>query len=246
MSEHNVQVQLHYRPGPDVLAGQLHLPGADDAPLTDHAPDADSSYQWAQLADGPHLASFTLIHAGARRDAGELPLPESLDGAVQRLLHTARASISGVTDPLTRITSRATASVSVPLNSVRADRVTTPPSAAARDAPVAAELAHHLRRVADAVVTWSPAGDIHEAAHTDELTSLLRELSSTIDSSDGLTSPGTRAAAQRALERSRHLPDDRYQLLARGLRDLDDQGSWRRALESFEAAYDQRGRHPAR
>lgn len=74
-------------------------------------------------------------------------------------------------------------------------RVTTPPSAAARDAPVAAELAHHLRRVADAVVTWSPAGDIHEAAHTDELTSLLRELSSTIDSSDGLTSPGTRAAA---------------------------------------------------
>jgi hypothetical protein len=121
-----------------------------------------------------------------------------------------------------------------------------PPRAASRDAPAAAELALHLGRVADAVRTWGPAGDINEAAHNDELTSLLRELSSTIGSSNGLTSPGARAAAQRALERSRHLPDERYELLARGLRDLDDRRSWRRALESFEAATDERGRHPAR
>jgi len=246
MTEHIVQVQLHYRPGPDVLTGQLHLPGAAAAPHTEQSPDADTSFQWAQLPEGPHLASFHLVHAAARLDAGALPLPESLDRTVRRLLHTAREAISGVTDPLARITSRAAASASVPLDSLHADRLAGPPSAASRDAPVAAELALHLRRVADAVRTWSPAGDIHEAAHTDELTSLLRELSSTIGSSQGLTSPGTRAAAQRALERSRHLPDDRYELLARGLQDLDDQRSWRRALESFEAATDRRGRHPAR
>ncbi len=246
MTEHTVQVQLQYRPGPDVLAGQLHLPGAEDAPHTRQTPDADTVLEWAQLADGPHLSSFHIIHAAARLESGPLPLPESLDRPVRRLLHAAQQAISGVTDPLTRVTSRAAASASVPLSGVHAHRLPAPPGAAARDAPMAAELALQLRHIADEVRTWSPAGDSNEAVHTDELTSLLRELSSTIGSSRGLTSPGTRAAVQRALERSRHLPDDRYELLARGLRDLDDQRSWRRALESFEAATHQRGRHPAR
>lgn len=246
MTAHIVQVQLRYRPGPDVLTGQLHLPGAESAPLTSLDPDADTMLEWAQLPDGLHLSSFHVIHAAARLEHGDLPLPESLAHTVRRLVGAAQQAIAGVTDPAARISSHASASASVPLDSLHADRLPTPPRVAARDAPVAAELATRLRRVADAVRTWGPESDSNDAAHNDELTSLLRELSSTIGSSDGLTAPGTRAAVQRALERSRHLPDERYQLLARGLHDLDDQRLWQRALESFDAATDQRGRHPAR
>lgn len=245
MTEQFVQVQLQYRPGPDVLAGQLHIRGAEAARRSEQSPDADTTFEWAHLPNGRHLVSFHVIHAAARLESGPLPLPPSLHQSVQRLVQTAQQAISGATDPVARLTSRAAATATVPLPSVHVDRLPSP-RAAARDAPAAEQLSLRLRRVADAVHSWSPAGDIDEAAHNDELTSLLRELSSTIGSSNGLTSPGARAAAQRALERSRHLPDERYELLARGLRDLDDRRSWRRALESFEAATDERGRHPAR
>lgn len=244
MTEQFVQVQLQYRPGPDVLAGQLHILGAEAVPRSEQTPDADTTFEWVHLDEGLHLTSFHIIQAAARLESGPLPLPPVLHQSVQRLVNTAQQAISGTTDPVTRITSRAAATTTVPLSSVHIDRM-PPPPAAARDAPAADQLSLRLRRVADAVHSWSPAGDIDEAAHNDELTSLLRELSSTIGSSNGLTAPGARAAALRALERSRHLPDGRYELLARGLADLDDQRSWRRAIEAFDAATDERGRHPA-
>lgn len=266
MTEQLTQVQLRYRPGPDVLTGQLHLPGGEAARRSQLTPDADTMFEWAHLPDGPHLASFRIIHAAARLSAGRLPLPTMLDHPVQRLLTSAQHAISGTTDPLERITTQASATVAVPLAGVHASQLAAaappgtphtgpshagpshagPPGRAAPRTPDTAELALRIRQAADAVHTWAAAGDTNEATHNDELTSLLRELSSTIGSSHGLAAPGARAAAQRALERSRHLPDQHYQLLASGLHDLDDRSSWQRALEAFEAAAEQRGHHPAR
>ena len=217
MSSHPAPVTLRYRPGADVLSGQIHLGEVGDHTLVTDTPDADTSVVWATEADGSpagHLLhSFHLVFAAARFAEGRLPLPAALQPVVESLITTAQHALHEVDDPLARARATATANTSLPLSQLRrsalpalSTRAVVPPS----DAAVA--LSRSLRRVADAVHTRVPLRSPDDAASADHLAQLLRELGSTLQHRRDLTAPGTAAAAAAAAAATPTLTaDERHQ-----------------------------------
>ncbi|MEN9644146.1 MAG: hypothetical protein RL238_815 [Actinomycetota bacterium] len=219
MSSTTAPVTLRYRPGADVLSGVIHLGEVDAHQLRTDAPDADTSVEWAPVADGdaaghPHLHRFQFVFAAARFAEGRLPLPAALQPVVESLITTAHHALHEVDDPLARARALANATATVPLAQLR--RTALPALCGGTGAPPpgqAAAVSRSLRQVAEAV---------HRRDRTDQLARLLRELGSTVDHARGMAAPGTAAAAAAAAratpalteQERHHFHDALEQLLA--------------------------------
>ena len=232
------RVTLRYRPAADVLTGQVHLDDAADSAaiadsqLTTESPDADTTLVWA----GDRLSSFQLVFASARSgDDADLPLPAALLPAIQSLLITAMHALDGIDDQAVRLRAKAEATTELPLEALSRGR---PPELAPRqqalDRRGAAQLAHSLSQLADAVHTRVPLDDDVEALHTDHLARLLRELSATIQHQRGRTAPGTTAATRVAARAGDTFSDGELRVLEQALAELDDQRSWPQASHSLD------------
>lgn len=222
MSSRPAPVTLRYRPGADVLSGVIHLGEVEAHSLRTDTPDADTSVEWAPVADGdaaghPHLHRFQFVFAAARFAEGRLPLPAALQPVVESLITTAHHALHEVDDPLARARAVATATTTVPLTQLRrtalpalCDHTVAPPPGQP------AAIASTLREVAEAVHRRDP----HPTA--DRLASLLRELSTTVGHPRGLAAPGTtaatavaaRATATLTADQQHHVHDALEQLLA--------------------------------
>ncbi len=115
MSNHTARISLRYRPGADVLSGQIDLGELGAARTVTESADADSTMAWASTPDDPndpdgaaaYLASFHLVHVSARLQQGALPLPAGLAPTVRTLIDTALESIADVESPLAKVRARA-------------------------------------------------------------------------------------------------------------------------------------------
>jgi len=205
MSSHPAPVTLRYRPGADVLSGVIHL-GEVGALRTD-SPDADTSVEWAEVADGtaaghPLLHRFHFVFAAARFAEGRLPLPAALQPVVESLITTAHLALHEVDDPLARARAVANAITTVPRTQLH--RTALPAlcaSAAPPPAGQAAAVSRSLRQVAEAVHRRDPDES------TDHLARLLRELGATVSHPRGLAAPGTAAATAAAARATPTLTD---------------------------------------
>ena len=97
MSNRTARISLRYRPGADVLSGQIDLGNLGElgtGRTVTESPDADSTMAWASTPDDPdgalaYLASFHFVHVSARLQQGALPLPDELAPTVRTLINTA-------------------------------------------------------------------------------------------------------------------------------------------------------------
>lgn len=240
MSSHPAPVTLRYRPGADVLSGQIHLGEVGDHARVTDTPDADTSVVWAIEVDGApadHLLhSFHLVFAAARFAEGRLPLPAALQPVVESLITTAQHALHEVDDPVARARATATATTTLPLSHLHRSalpalhpRSVTPPS------DQAATLSRSLRRVADAVHTRVPLRSPDDAASADRLAQLLRELGSTLQHHRGLTAPGTAAATAAVARATPALTDDERHRCHDALEQLLAPANWPTADTSLRS-----------
>ena len=240
MSSHPAPVTLRYRPGADVLSGQIHLGEVGDHTLVTDTPDADTSVVWAASADGTpagHLLhSFHLVFAAARFAEGRLPLPAALQPVVESLITTAQHALHEVDDPVARARATATANTTLPLSQLHRSALpalTTPEVVAPSDE--AAALSRSLRRVADTVHTRVPLRSPDDAASADHLAQLLRELGSTLRHPRGLAAPGTTAAAAAAVRATPTLTEHERHQFHDALEQLLAPVHWPTAEVSFRS-----------
>ena len=83
MSSHIARVSLRYRPGADVLSGEIDLRALGVDHSETESPDADSTMLWSSAPDdsgesAEYLASFQFVHASSRLAEHTLPLPAGL------------------------------------------------------------------------------------------------------------------------------------------------------------------------
>lgn len=232
MSSTTARVLLRYRPGADVLSGELQLDHLTDAPVVTDRPDGDATFRWSVDVDGRQfLSSFHLVHASARCNNGALLLPVPLESRVLLLMNTARSALDTVTDPLARTRARADADFRIPVECVERSLVPVAPMRSRRGRPPdAAAVSHELQRLAETVEVRAVGDSAPEAANTQHFIRLLKELSSTLDLGDGRTAPGTSSATRAAMVRGVHLSVVERDRLHRALVALDDPASWQRSL----------------
>ena len=242
MSNRTARISLRYRPGADVLSGQIDLGNLGElgaGRTVTESPDADSTMAWASTPDDPdgalaYLASFHFVHVSARLQQGALPLPDELAPTVRTLIDTALESIAEVESPLAKVRARADTSTELALGSLRRGQwPERPPGGHQLDRRQAADVSISLSRLADAVNQQTPDNQ-QEALHTDHLSHLLRELSSTISHGNGRTAPGTTAATRAAVRGDIPLTIGEQRVLDQALDDLDDPMSWHRVSHSLD------------
>ena len=236
----SARVRLRYRPAADVLSGHIDLGALGDGATVTESPDADTTLIWSAAADeqggvAHYVSSFQFVHAAARLNDGELPLPDGLEPTILSLIATAHQAIDGVDNPVSRVRALAEASTDLPLEALRrTKRPDRPPGNGAPDRRRAAQVSTSLSRLADAVHHRAPVGDDLEALHTDRFSRLLRELSSTISHGHGRTAPGTSAATRAAACDRVLFTDGELEMLHLALGDVDDPHTWQRATRSLD------------
>jgi hypothetical protein len=240
MSSHNARVSLRYRPGADVLSGQIDLGEFGAGHTVTESPDADSTMVWATAPGDPdgaveYLASFQFVHASARLDQDTLPLAAGLTVTVRTLVETARETIAEVDNPLAKVRARAETSTELALDSLRrSEWPERPPGRLRADGRQTADVSSSLARLADAVHQRGPVDNEPEAIRTDQLSRLLRELSSTISYGQGRTAPGTSAATLAAVRGGIPLTIGEQRVLEEALGDLDDPVLWHQVPQSLD------------
>ncbi len=95
-------------------------------------------------------------------------------------------------------------------------------------------MSNSLARLANAVKQPVVLDYESEAVHTDQLSRLLNELSSTISEGNGSTAPGTSAATRAAINEDISLTIDEQRVLARALDELDDPALWHQVPQSLD------------
>lgn len=78
-----VSVMLRYRPGPDVLVGEVDLP---DVQLFTEVVHPDIVIRWQATLVGEVLHSFQLVDAARHLAEGDVPLPKVLLHELQRVV----------------------------------------------------------------------------------------------------------------------------------------------------------------
>lgn len=245
----SARVVLRYRPGADVLTGEVHaLASASahrhDAPEVVEAPDADTTLTWRDEL----LVSFQLMFAAARTGQGPLPIPPVLWPSADTLIVTALHAVDGVADLRARMRARGEATCEVPVEALlRPAHVEAAgsPHQLALARRTAERLSRSLSQLADAVHTRVPVDDEVEALHTDHLARLLRELSTTLELHD-TTAPGATAATRVAARAGEALAPAELELLETALSELDDPSEWVNAGEALDRLVSAIGGHPTR
>jgi hypothetical protein len=240
VSSRVARVSLRYRPGADVLSGQIDLREVGADRTVTESPDADSTMVWASASDDldesvEYLASFQFVHASARLALGTLPLPAGLTDTVRLLVDTALASVRDVEDPLAKIRARAETSTELALDALRrSEWPERPPGRRRVDDHQVADVSSSLNRLANAVKQPVALDNESEAIHTDQLSRLLNELSSTISQGNGNTAPGTSAATRAAINEYIPLTIDEQRVLEQALDELDDPALWHQVPQSLD------------
>jgi hypothetical protein len=238
MSSHIARVSLRYRPGADVLSGQVDLRDLRADHLVTESPDADSTMVWSSASDGDsvqYLTSFQFVHASARLDSESLPLPAGLTATVRTLVETAHQSIAEVDDPLAKVRARAEASTELALDALRrGEWPERPPGRRRLEPQQVADISSSLARLADAVQRRVPVDNEPEAIHTEQLSRILYELSSTISNGNGSPAPGTSAATRAAINEDIPLTISEQRVLEQALDDLDDPVLWHQVPQSLD------------
>jgi hypothetical protein len=239
MSSSTARVALRYRPGADVLSGQIHLGEVGDHTLVTDTPDADTSVVWATTVDGSpadHLVhSFHLVFAAARFAEGRLPLPAALQPVVESLITTAHHALHEVDDPLARARATATANTQLPLSQLRRSALPALGTVESPPGHDAAAVSRSLQQVADAVQSRVPVPSADDDTTTDHLARLLRELGSTLHHRPGRTAPGTTAATAAAARATSGLTDHELHQFHDALEQLLAPANWSAADHSLRS-----------
>jgi len=235
MTDDTVRVELRYRPGPDVLSGEVALLPLGDSAAVTESPDADSSFVWS---GGRYLSSFQLVHASSRlaNDDACAPLPICLVPVARQLVTAALEALAEHDSPMARLRARAQSTTNLPLSALQR-AVVVRSAAPVADAAITLALSTSLARLSAAIHQQVPA-DEQRARHTDRFSQLLLELAVTVahgavGTAPG-TAPGTSAATRAALADTLPLTGPQQQALRDALRELDDPQSWRHASETFQ------------
>lgn len=196
---------MRYRPGSDVLSGEIHHCMLTPADPVLHQPDADSSYAWVPLLEGGEvLGAFQLVHAAARlATAGPSELPPAVLTLARRLVRRAtdrfdRCDTTRAVDQLDLLRAVELHDSFVPLTRLRRPAVpdTAPAEWWLTDAH-RTEVADALDDFAERLDTWSAVGT---RTDTRSVAAAVREAASTFRSAHWVAAPGTAAAAQNALK----------------------------------------------
>lgn len=228
MSTPSARLSLRYRPGSDVLSGEIDL-GPREAELVSHSPDTDSSIVWSRSADSLEsrddlLSSFRLVHASARWKTDSLHLLPTAVGDLARDLMSS-GSLYSVADSssLDRVRAQWKRTAELPHEALRR----RPPASDTPSGTVgeAGPLATALVRLADSVGERSSYTE-REALRSDHLTHALRELASVIASGEGKPAPGTSAAARSAVRGGIPLTVNEQRKLRNALVLIDTPSNW--------------------
>ena len=114
----NVRTTLRYRPGPDVLSGEIGLRAAGGGATSTESPDADSTFVWVAAhtnevrSQGEYLSSFQLVHASARLadDTAVTPLPAVIERAARALIATSLEALTFHNSTAARLRAKAESS----------------------------------------------------------------------------------------------------------------------------------------
>ena len=238
----NVRTTLRYRPGPDVLSGEIDLRAAGGEATSTESPDADSTFVWVAAhtnevrSQVEYLSSFQLVHASARLadHTAVTPLPAVIERAARELIATSLEALTFHNSTAARLRAKAESSAELPLESVqRADSTTRPRVHSVVDSSAAPRLSTSLTRISEAVRRRVSTDD-EAATATDHLSQLLLELSSTVSFRRGRAAPSTTAATRAAARGRAALTECERQALERAFRDLDDPASWHQVSESLD------------
>jgi hypothetical protein len=235
MNQAQAALALRYRPGADVLIGDVDLtpvigpPGPAD--LLAEQPDADCAIVWQRPSGGPLagrelLASFHVVHAQARWDEGAVPLlPESVIEQARTLMVSAGQALRGEMSTVARVTARAESRTAMAVDDLERPYVLSTSAAFGPADP--AEVSDALRRLAGQLPD-SPAGTRVGGA--------LHELAHVLTRANGLPAPGASATARATLARL-PLPRHAFLTLVRALTDVDDPTQWPEVTRGLDSVF---------
>lgn len=242
MSTTTARLSLRYRPGSDVLSGDIDIDPTGTEQISD-SPDTDSVIVWSRSATTSDsasdvLSSFQLVHASARSNSDSL---EFLPATVSRLALALMASESppslNQASTLERVRALWQTTADLPIDSLRRPHDSTrsatgqsPPGTVREARALSAALVH----LAAAVDERSVKAGEREALRSDQLARSLRELASVIFNGGGQAAPGTSAAARAAIRGGIPLTANEQSKLRTALTDIDTPSAWRSVRQSIE------------
>ena len=237
MNVSTAHITLRYRPGADVLTGEIDLRELGDGTSVTESPDADSTFVWttsptaAGIKGTEYLSSFHLVHASARlaEPAETVPLPACLVPLALGLIAAAGEALSCHDSPMAKLRAWAESSTELPIASLQRSGPGEPLPMPCVDPEAALVLAASLTRFSAAVHRRPPADE-----RVDHLSRLLHELSSAVSSGHGRTAPGTAAATRAAAHGDMPLTVGQQRALEQALRDLNEPASWPQVSESLD------------
>lgn len=222
-------LRLRYRPNSDVLSGEVVLPfeASGDDEIRE-SPDADTHLVWWRQRSQriELLRSFHVVHASSRLADDPGVLPSVVAEHALHLIRQVQLDTEPGGDLLALVQARAEAEVQVPQAGLaRPEHELLPPDTWAVARADIDTLVATLARLADLLSDAPTTGGL-EAGRTLALVRLLRELGSVIRTTRGRTSPGTTAAARRAVRGGVPLTSGERRLLKQALAQLDSQRTW--------------------
>jgi hypothetical protein len=255
-----VHMSVRYRPSADVLVAQVD--DVSDPAVQRDKPDADTVIEWVRRPDGSRrIVGLQVLFAAARTTQGCLSpsIPDALDARLRPIVR----SLAGLDDtdfalpipnslgaspspgdPL----SRSDLNLEVPtdelelpsdLDDLALLSLHTLSNSIMNSEPVGASHAAGVARVlSDLANAIGDGANDADPAPTTRLTTVLRELASTIGASGGLASPGCSAAARVATRGGTPLTAGERTTLATLLGQLDNPGQWPDTIEGLQQLTD--------
>ena len=206
------------------------------------------------------LSSFHLIHADALLHSDALPsLPADLLPHLRSVIHSGLAALRADASTLERVQARSEVTVPLSLRQLRRpdEGAVYAPAQWASDPADRRAASNSLRRLSAALsppelpterraTPISPsmpprrvAAPVAPASRRSErVAHLIDELASVLETSDGLSAPGTTAAAALAARLDPDLPDDEREILGQTLRSMSNPSAWRRASRDLDRVTD--------
>lgn len=258
-----VHMSVRYRPSADVLVAQVD--DVSDPAVQRDKPDADTVIEWVRRPDGSRrIVGLQVLFAAARTTQGRLSpsIPDALDARLRPIVRSL-AGLDGTDftlpvpsslgaspspgDPL----SRSDLNLEVPTHELELPSdlddlallsllsLHTLSNSIMNSEPVGASHAAGVARVlSDLANAIGDGANDADPAPTTRLTTVLRELASTIGASGGLASPGCSAAARVATRGGTPLTAGERTTLATLLGELDNPEQWPNAIEGLQQLTD--------